>query len=131
MRTAPNATGIEEALGREVAITKHQRKRENIFAFDEEGAFFGEESFVGRQVHLRRVGLHLSEVGIDGEIERQVAGDTNLAVETTADVLPVTLRAEGILGILFETFGAGYHIRGKIKHPPGFDSVDAIEPPEL
>ena len=53
---------------------------EKLLTLREERPFFLKKSFKSGEVNLGRVGLYLSEVGIDGAIKRNVGPDTHLDV---------------------------------------------------
>src|SRR5205085_9871733 len=57
-----------------------------LASLDEERAALVEEGLEGREVHLRRIGLHLPEVRVDGGVERDVRAEAHLHVETRAGV---------------------------------------------
>jgi hypothetical protein len=56
------------------------RERVEPDALDEERAPLLEELLEGREVHHRRVGLDLAEVGVDGGVHREVGGEAVLEV---------------------------------------------------
>ena len=74
-RTLPDPPGIEEAQPFEPAEAEETRP------LDEEGTPLLEEGLEGGQVHHRGVGLHLAEVGVDGGVQGESAGETVLQVE--------------------------------------------------
>ena len=57
------------------------RKLEEPLAFEEEVATLGEELAEAGEVHLLLVFLHLGEVGVVGEVERQASRDAVLGVD--------------------------------------------------
>ena len=69
MWAASNPAWIKEIFGCHISITKHQWKTHNILAFDKKRSFFFKIGFVRSQVYFRRVGLHLTKIGIDCKIK--------------------------------------------------------------
>ena len=101
---------------------------EDARSFDEEGAALGEELLERREVHERRVDIHLAEVRIDRAVEREVRGDPVLQVEPgPAEVVrpPVERIPPGARG----RGGAAAHEVGEQLHPPR--GGDVPEPEEV
>src|SRR4030043_225644 len=79
---------IKQVVLGEIAVAPHQVEAENIPALDEEGPLFLVIGLESGQVDDRRVGLDLAEVGVDREVEGQVARDAELAVQAAEQARP-------------------------------------------
>ncbi len=89
---------------------------EEAGALHEEGPLLGIEGLEGRQVQQRRVGLHLAEVGLHGDLGRERAGEVVAQVGAQVEVAAVglvgvvgtgaVLEAGGHVGRRLQTFGA-------------------------
>jgi hypothetical protein len=75
LRGAPDPAAVEE-LGTAPAEAEH------LAALHEEGPAFGEPRFEHGEVHLRGIRFHLPEVGVDGRVQREVAGGAVGEVDT-------------------------------------------------
>ena len=86
-RRRADAARVEQliALERAAHVTGDraagQAKREDPLALQEERALLLVEGLVGREVDDGGVRLHLTEVRIDGRIQREVRGEADLRVE--------------------------------------------------
>ena len=80
-RTSPSS---ERRGGRRVPdpprVEQLKRGREDLGALEEEGPLLRIERLEGRQVQDHLVGLDLSEVGVDGGVERERRGQPDLEV---------------------------------------------------
>ena len=64
-----------------VTAQLHAAEGEHALVLQEELAFFREEQAEAREVHLLLVGLHLREVGVVGEVGREVRRDAVLRID--------------------------------------------------
>ncbi len=85
LRRPADAAGIEEVVAGHIAVPAHQPEAEDVPALDEERPLLLVIGLEGGQVDDGRVGLDLAEVRIEGEIEGQVAGDADLAVQAAVE----------------------------------------------
>ena len=85
-RLAPDAPGV------------HQRphRREDVDPLQKERALLRERHLVGRQVEDHRVGLDLTEVGVDRQVQGQLVGDVRARVETGRARGGPTVREGGV-----------------------------------
>ncbi len=75
-----------------------QAELEDVGALQEEGTLLREERLEGRQVDHRGVGLDLSEVGVEREVQGEAVGEPISQIR--ADVpLELAARLEGVAGI--------------------------------
>ena len=119
---APDAARIEQRVPNEVAAgdRRSETQVQDLLALDEERTLLREEGLEGAQVDLGGIGLHLSEVRIDG------VGDSDLAVEAELELLAATV-AEGIAGLLLVPLCAGDTIGQQLEPPFRLQVVEAAE----
>ena len=95
--------------------------------FGEERPLFLEIGLVGRQVDHRRVGLDLPEVGVDGEVQGQVAGQADLAVQA-AQQAAAAAGGERVAGFLGRQLPLGHGVGDDLDLVLG---LDAFQAPQL
>ena len=74
--------GEADAPGVEELVVFAEGEAEGRGPLLEELTLLGKEEAEAVEVHLQRVGLHLGEVGIDRQIQGEVAGEPVLHVES-------------------------------------------------
>src|SRR5713226_3375007 len=82
-----DAPAVDQAFAAAVHLAAVDVELEQAPARDEERTLLGEERLEGAQVQDRGVGLHLSEVGVEGGVERKVRGDAVLHITARCQVL--------------------------------------------
>ena len=101
-----------------------QIERQDRAALEEERALLLVEGLVRGQVHHRRVGLDLAEVGVDRGVEREVAGQAELGVE--ARRAGGRAAADRVLA-----GGAAQHVRQQLEVPRARQLANAVQLAEL
>ncbi len=79
-------------------VAELERRR----VLEEERPLLGEEQIEARQVDLLLVGLDLREVGVDGDVERQVRPDSPLHVEADVAVAIELIAAARVKSLFAE-----------------------------
>src|ERR1051326_35748 len=95
-------------------------------SLDEERALFLKERFHIAQVYHRRIDLDLSEIGIDGSVERQVRAEAHLEVSPELRSVPGTA-VERIVREVARVFGSRRKVGKKLRLPRGVDILDPDE----
>ena len=100
---------------------------QEIAPLQEERAPFGEEGLEARQVHLGRIRLDLSEIGIDRRLERQVGAETHLRVQPDTS-LEVRAGRERVAWIgVADHLRRARDVRQQLQAATRRDPVDAVQ----
>jgi len=92
---AADPPGIKKVVEGKIAVSAREPEIEKIPALDEKRALLLKKRLERRQVDHGGIGLDLPEIGIDGQVQRQVARHPDLAVQS-APQPPVPAGGEGI-----------------------------------
>ena len=131
-RRRADAARVEQliALERAAHVTGDgaagQAKREDPLALEEERALLLVEGLVGREVDDGGVRLHLTEVRIDGRIQREVRGEADLRVEARGG-LAVRAPDKRVPRLLRQRADLAEHVRQQLDPPPRREPVNAVQ----
>ena len=127
---APDPAAVEKLRPRpvespEVALAP-VAEIEDGRAFDEERPLLVEEGLPVTQVHDRGIHFNLTEVGIDGGVQREVRAEPDLGVRAGARV-EFGAVIERIPGGRMREGRAARHVRHDLAAPRRFDPLDSHE----
>ena len=132
LRQAADAARVKQAEAGRVAaeITIHPAKVERTRSGDEERALLVVERFEGREIERRRIDLHLSEVRIEGGVEREIRREQILHVAARANARVVAsvkrIVRIGVLQLL-----AREHVRKNLELPPSISDLNSLHTAEI
>lgn len=132
MRTDADAPTVEESVARERASGDRRREPQvqNLLALDEERPSLLEERLEGGEIDLRGVGLDLAEIGVEGKVEGQVVGDSDLAVEADVEVVVAT-RAKRVALLARSALAASHSVGQELDATLGLEVLQALQLSEL